>query len=67
MVPATPPERIRVLRIIARLNVGGPALHTVLLTERLPRERYDARLVAGVPDPSEGDYLALHGRDADER
>ncbi|MBY0276539.1 glycosyltransferase [Candidatus Binatia bacterium] len=55
------------LRIIARLNVGGPALHTVLLNERLPRERYDGRLVTGVADPSEGDYLALHGRVADER
>lgn len=54
-------DRIRVLRIIARLNVGGPALHTVLLTERLAPERYDSRLVTGVPDATEGDYLALRG------
>lgn len=54
-------ERVRVLRIIARLNVGGPALHTTLLTERLDPRRYDARLVAGVEAPTEGNYLALHG------
>ncbi|HZR84626.1 MAG TPA: glycosyltransferase [Candidatus Binatia bacterium] len=54
-------DRIRVLRVIARLNVGGPALHTVLLTRHLPAERYDSRLVAGSPGPAEGDYLALRG------
>ena len=51
--------RIRVLRIIARLNVGGPALHTVLLTQRLDPARYDSLLVTGVPAAAEGDYLAL--------
>ena len=54
-------ERVRVLRIIARLNVGGPALHTTLLTERLDPRRYDARLVAGTEAPGEGNYLRLHG------
>jgi glycosyltransferase involved in cell wall biosynthesis len=54
-------DRVRVLRIIARLNVGGPALHTTLLTERLDPRRYDARLVAGTEAPGEGNYLRLHG------
>lgn len=54
-------DRIRVLRIIARLNVGGPALHTVLLTQRLDPARYASRLAVGVPDAAEGDYLALRG------
>jgi len=54
-------DRIRVLRIIARLNVGGPALHTVLLTQRLAPDRYDSRLVTGFTDATEGDYLALRG------
>jgi glycosyltransferase involved in cell wall biosynthesis len=49
------------MRIIARLNVGGPALHTTLLTERLDPRRYDARLVAGAEAPGEGNYSALHG------
>ena len=56
-----PGDRIRVLRVIARLNVGGPALHTVLLTERLPHDRYESRLVTGSPEAAEGDYLELHG------
>ena len=54
-------ERVRVLRIIARLNVGGPALHTTLLTQRLDPRRYDARLVAGTEEPGEGNYPRLHG------
>jgi len=58
-------DRIRVLRIIARLNVGGPALHTVLLTERLDPARFASRLVTGVPEATEGDYLALRGRTLD--
>lgn len=54
--------QIRVLRIIARLNVGGPAIHATLLTERLDPTRYDSRLVAGTVEPGEGDYLGLHER-----
>jgi glycosyltransferase involved in cell wall biosynthesis len=55
------PARIRVLRVIARLNVGGPALHAVLLTERLDPGRYEARLATGRVGHAEGDYLDLHG------
>ncbi len=54
--------RIRVLRVIARLNVGGPALHAVLLTERLDPSRYDSLLVTGTEGPREGNYLALRGK-----
>jgi glycosyltransferase involved in cell wall biosynthesis len=54
-------ERIRVLRVIARLNVGGPALHALLLTERLDSTLYESRLVAGRVGDAEGDYLALRG------
>ena len=53
--------RVRVLRIISRMNVGGPALHALLLNERLDPARYDSRLVAGRVGDAEGDYLALHG------
>jgi glycosyltransferase involved in cell wall biosynthesis len=55
-------ERVRVLRIIARLNIGGPAIHAALLTERLDPIRYDSRLVAGREGAQEGNYLALHGQ-----
>jgi glycosyltransferase involved in cell wall biosynthesis len=53
--------RIRVLRVISRLNVGGPALQASLLTERLDPTRYESRLVTGVAAPDEGNYLALRG------
>lgn len=53
----------KVMRIIARLNVGGPAIHTVLLTDRLDTGRYRTRLVTGVVPPTEGNMQYL----ADER
>ncbi|MBI4610217.1 MAG: glycosyltransferase family 4 protein [Candidatus Rokubacteria bacterium] len=55
-------ERIRVLRVIARLNVGGPALHATLLAERLDPIRYESWLVAGRESPGEANYLTLMGR-----
>lgn len=38
---------IRVLRVIARLNVGGPSLHVSYLSNRLDRMGYETMLVAG--------------------
>ncbi len=40
-------EPIRVLRVIARLNVGGPSLHVSYLTEGLASRGYSTMLVAG--------------------
>jgi glycosyltransferase involved in cell wall biosynthesis len=40
-------ERIRVLRLIARLNMGGPALHVAYLTKGLAERGYDTTLLAG--------------------
>jgi glycosyltransferase involved in cell wall biosynthesis len=40
-------KRIKILRVIARLNMGGPALHVAYLTEGLTRRGYDTTLVAG--------------------
>ncbi|HET7146257.1 MAG TPA: glycosyltransferase family 4 protein [Gaiellaceae bacterium] len=40
-------EPITILRVIARLNVGGPALHVAYLTEGLSSRGYDTTLVAG--------------------
>ena len=55
-------ERIRILRVIARLNIGGPAYHVSLLSGRLDPERYETLLVAGRPGPGEGSFedLARH-------
>ena len=45
----------RVLRIIARLNTGGPAIHTILLTRELNGDHFSSQLVTGVVGPDEGD------------
>ncbi|HEY2935950.1 MAG TPA: glycosyltransferase family 4 protein [Gaiellaceae bacterium] len=42
---AEPP--VKVLRVIARLNMGGPALHVAYLTEGLATRGYETTLVAG--------------------
>ena len=39
--------RIKILRVIARLNMGGPALHVAYLTDGLRERGYDTTLVAG--------------------
>lgn len=52
-------ERLRVLRIVTRLNVGGPAQHTVLLTTGLDEHRFESLLIAGGAAASEGDMLDL--------
>ena len=55
---------IRIMRIIARLNVGGPAIHVTLLTEKFAAPEYESTLVCGVISADEGDmryYAEAHG------
>lgn len=52
-------RRIRVLRVIARMNVGGPALQVTGLLEGLDREQFDQRLLTGHVERGEGDFLSL--------
>jgi glycosyltransferase involved in cell wall biosynthesis len=51
---------MKILRIIARLNVGGPARHVVWLTQQLDRDGFESKLIAGsVPKGEESmNYLA---------
>jgi len=53
-------EPVRVMRIIARLNVGGPAIHTALLTRGLEDGEFHSLLVTGTVGEHEGDmsYVA---------
>ena len=44
---AVPSEPIRVLRVIARLNMGGPAIHVANLAAGLQSRGYQTTLVAG--------------------
>jgi len=48
-------KKIRILRVIARLNIGGPAIHTILLTAALSRDRFETILACGCLGPGEGD------------
>jgi glycosyltransferase involved in cell wall biosynthesis len=49
-----------IVRIIARLNVGGPAIQTILMTDAFRARGYDAVLVTGQVAAGEAsmDYLA---------
>src|SRR5207237_10167406 len=56
-------EMTKVLRIIARLNVGGPARHVVWLSQGLQSAGYETVLVAGFV-PRGGDDLSYIAADA---
>jgi glycosyltransferase involved in cell wall biosynthesis len=47
-------EPVRVLRLIARLNMGGPSLHVSYLTKGLEERGYDTTLAAGTIGRGEG-------------
>ncbi len=52
-------KKIKILRIIARLNIGGPAVHSILLTRYLINDRFDSILLTGMIGKSEGDMMYL--------
>jgi glycosyltransferase involved in cell wall biosynthesis len=52
-------RNIRILRIIARLNIGGPAIQAISLSARLPREFYQTLLLCGNVGAHEGDMSYL--------
>jgi glycosyltransferase involved in cell wall biosynthesis len=56
----SPPTPIGLVRIIARLNVGGPAIQAITLTDQLTPRGYRTTLVRGSESAHEGsmDYLA---------
>jgi glycosyltransferase involved in cell wall biosynthesis len=47
-------EPIRVLRVIARLNIGGPAIQAISLTALMQERGYATRLVRGSESADEG-------------
>jgi glycosyltransferase involved in cell wall biosynthesis len=51
----------RITRIIARLNIGGPAIQAITLTHLLEQHGYHTRLIRGQEGPEEGnmDHLAV--------
>jgi glycosyltransferase involved in cell wall biosynthesis len=59
MDQATPGDRVRVVRVFSRLNIGGPSVHVILLSEGLRACGYDTRLVIGSEAAREGNMLPL--------
>ena len=51
-----------VVRIIARLNIGGPAIQAISLTQRLEPLGYATILVRGTEEPAEGTMDSLADR-----
>ena len=56
------PEKLTVFRAITRLNIGGPAIHAILLTRGLQNDRFHSLLVSGQEAPGEGNMLDLAER-----
>jgi glycosyltransferase involved in cell wall biosynthesis len=56
-------KKIKVLRIITRQNIGGPAFQTVLLTSHLNHDRFECILVKGSEGKEEGDMDDLAERE----
>ncbi len=50
-------QPIKIMHIIARLNIGGTTTHVVLLTQRLGAPTYASTLVSGVIGDDEGDMI----------
>ena len=54
---------IRIMRIIARMNVGGPAVQVSGLMRSMNSTEFDQRLYTGFCAPDEADYLEIVARD----
>ena len=52
-------KKTKVLQIIARLNIGGPAIHLAFLVHGLDHSRFESTLVTGQVSPEEGDMSYL--------
>lgn len=57
LAPDNPP--IRVLRLLSRMNVGGPSLHVLHLARDLERLGFRTRLAVGQPQEIEGSMIDL--------
>lgn len=57
------PEKLRVLRLIARMNVGGPAIQVTTLMSYLSKKAIEQVLITGNCEPGEADYLELNNID----
>ena len=61
----TKKNKIRVLRVISRMNIGGPSIHVKNLIENIDANKFESKLITGTISPSEGDmgYIANFKKD----
>ena len=50
-------SRIKIIRIITRMNVGGPSKHVINLTKGLEHYGFETHLISGQPSKDEGDMF----------
>ena len=48
-------RRIKVMRVVSRLNIGGPSIHVKNLTEAMDPNNFLTKLITGTISPDEGD------------
>lgn len=56
-------QQIKVMRVIARMNVGGPAIQLCGLYRNLDQEIFNQRLYTGYCSSDEVDYLEVRAKD----
>ncbi|MFC1816496.1 glycosyltransferase [Thermodesulfobacteriota bacterium] len=54
-----PAGKIKILRVISRLNIGGPTIHVKILSEELNTNIFTSTLISGKISAQEGDMLYL--------
>ena len=52
-----PTRKTRVMHIIARMNVGGPAIIVAEIMREVDGQKFDQVLITGYCEPNEADYL----------
>ena len=57
--PNTSEEKVKIVRVIARLNIGGPAIHVINLMTGIDTSRFESILVSGIENPGEGSLLGV--------
>ncbi len=56
---------MKIVRVVTRMNIGGPARHVAILTNELDPAQFRTCLVMGTADPGEGELSGLvEGRHA---
>ena len=58
-MPLGPSTPVRVVRIITRLNIGGPSIQAAELSSQLSSRGFETMLVHGTVDSQEGDMYYL--------